>query len=156
MRVGILGGTGPAGRGVAARLGLAGHEVKLGSRSTQKAQRIAAELAQPGISGGRNIEAARFGDVVVLSVPWEAAIATAAKVEKAMSGKVLMSMANAVAFIDGKPEPVVPSSGSLALAVNVTVLPACTGLGLAPGPEMSTGGLFTPWVEDLEAWDVFP
>lgn len=117
MRVGILGGTGPAGRGFGMRLALAGHEIRLGSRRPEKAQGIAAEIDQPNVSGGGNTEAAQFGDVVVLSVPWEAAMPTAVEVEPAMRGKVLLSMANAVAFIDRKPESIVPSSGSLALGI---------------------------------------
>lgn len=117
MHVGILGGTGPAGRGVGARLAIAGHEVLLGSRSPERAVAIADELGLPNVKGGGNIDAASFGDVVVLSVPWEAAMSTAVEVESAARGKVLLSMANAVAFIGGKPEPVVPSSGSIALGI---------------------------------------
>ncbi|MCE7883303.1 MAG: NADPH-dependent F420 reductase [Actinobacteria bacterium ATB1] len=117
MRVGILGGTGPAGRGVGIRAALAGHEVMLGSRNEAKAAEAARGLGHERIKGSDNHEAAAFGDVVVLSVPWEAAMQTAVEVEREARGKVLMSMANAVAFIDGKPEPVVPSSGSIALGI---------------------------------------
>ncbi|MBX7158796.1 MAG: NADPH-dependent F420 reductase [Acidimicrobiia bacterium] len=117
MHVGILGGTGPAGRGVGVRLALAGHDVLLGSRSPERAVGIADELGMSNIKGGGNFDAASFGDVVVLAVPWEAAMPTAVEVENAARGKVLLSMANAVAFIGGKPEPVVPSSGSIALGI---------------------------------------
>jgi NADPH-dependent F420 reductase len=117
MRVGILGGTGPAGRGVGIRAAIAGHEVMLGSRKAEKAAEVADDLGHERIKGGNNGGAAAFGDVVVLSVPWEAAMQTAVEVEKESRGKVLMSMANAVAFIDGKPESVVPSSGSIALGI---------------------------------------
>lgn len=117
MRVGVLGGTGPAGRGVAVRLAVAGHDVTIGSRNVERAQEVAISLGQANLRAGSNIEAARFGDVVILAVPWEAAMATAVEVEPHMRGKVLLSMANAVAFIDGKPEPVVPSSGSIALGI---------------------------------------
>lgn len=117
MHVGVLGGTGPAGRGVGARLALAGHEVLLGSRSPERAMAVAEELGLPNVKGGGNVDAASFGDVVILSVPWEAAMSTAVEVENAARGKVLLSMANAVAFIGGKPEPVVPSSGSIALGI---------------------------------------
>lgn len=117
MHVGILGGTGPAGSGVGVRLALAGHEVLLGSRSPERAMAVAGELGLPNVKGGGNVDAASFGDVVVLAVPWEAAMPTAVEVESAARGKVLLSMANAVAFIGGKPEPVVPSSGSIALGI---------------------------------------
>lgn len=117
MRIGILGGTGPAGRGVGIRLALAGHEVMLGSRHAERAEEVAAEVNLANVSGGGNQAAAQFGDVVVLSVPWEAAMPTAVEVEPQLRGKVLLSMANAVVFIDRKPEPIVPSSGSLALGI---------------------------------------
>ena len=45
MKVGILGGTGPQGRGLARRLAAAGHDVLIGSRSAERAELIAAELA---------------------------------------------------------------------------------------------------------------
>ncbi|MCC7076358.1 MAG: NADPH-dependent F420 reductase [Acidimicrobiia bacterium] len=117
MRVGILGGTGPAGRGVGLRAAIAGHEVMLGSRREEKASQVAVDLGHERIKGGDNHDAAAFGDVVVLSVPWEAAMQTAVEVEAEARGKVILSMANAVAFIDGKPESVVPSSGSIALGI---------------------------------------
>ena len=51
MKVGILGGTGPQGRGLARRLAAAGHEVLIGSRSAQRAELIAAEYSQAEGSG---------------------------------------------------------------------------------------------------------
>ncbi len=117
MRVGVLGGTGPAGRGVGLRLALAGHDVLLGSRDPSKAQASAESLGHPDVRWGDNYHAAAFGEVTVLAVPWEAALPTAAEVAAELHGKILLSMANAVAFIQGKPESVVPSSGSLALGI---------------------------------------
>lgn len=117
MRVGILGGTGPAGRGFALRLAAAGHEVMLGSRTAERAQEVAAKLDNEHIHGGDNKQSAQFGDVVVLAVPWEAAMPTAVEVAEQARGKVLLSMANAVVFIDGHAEPILPSSGSIALGV---------------------------------------
>ncbi len=119
MRVGILGGTGPAGRGVGARFAMAGHEVMLGSRNAERASAAAAKIGDDKVFGGDNKDAASFGDVVVLSVPWEAALPSAVEVEPVMRGKVLLSMANAVAFIAKEPESIVPSSGSLALGIQV-------------------------------------
>lgn len=117
MRIGILGGTGPAGAGVGIRAAMAGHEVMVGSRSPERAEEVALRLDHENITSGDNHAAACFGDVVVLSVPWAAALHTAVDVEGSIRGKVLLSMANAVAFIDGKPESIVPSSGSIALGI---------------------------------------
>jgi len=117
MRVGILGGTGEAGRGVALRLAIAGHEVCIGSRAAERAQRACTRLDHPALSGGDNDSAASFGDVVVVAVPWESAHRIVAEVGDALADRVVVSMVNAVVFIDGQPEPVVPPSGSLALGM---------------------------------------
>ena len=45
VRIGILGGTGPQGRGLGRRFAMAGHEVLLGSRDAGRAAQAAAELA---------------------------------------------------------------------------------------------------------------
>ena len=44
MPIGILGGTGPAGRGLAVRLAAAGEEVVIGSRDAERAEGVAGEL----------------------------------------------------------------------------------------------------------------
>ena len=71
----ILGGTGPEGKGLALRLALAGEDVIIGSRSTERGAAAAAELAgdAPGasISGSDNAGAAAAGDVVFLAFPYE-------------------------------------------------------------------------------------
>ena len=73
--VGVLGGTGPAGRGVAARLASAGYDVVLGSRDAERAKgsrrRLHAARRGRRSSGGTNEEAAdvrprRRGDAVGL------------------------------------------------------------------------------------------
>ena len=57
--IGILGGSGPQGRGLARRFAAAGHAVILGSRSPDRAQAIAEEYAEVGqVSGGGNVDAA--------------------------------------------------------------------------------------------------
>ena len=44
LTIGLLGGTGPQGRGLALRLALAGHRVLLGSRDPERAAGIVADL----------------------------------------------------------------------------------------------------------------
>ena len=46
MRIGILGGTGPAGRALAARLAAVGFEVVVGSRSKYRAMEIVDSLLE--------------------------------------------------------------------------------------------------------------
>src|SRR2546430_17696655 len=65
LSVGILGGTGDQGRGLAYRLTRAGHAVRVGSRSAARGQAAAAELAAlPGageVTGGDDPYACRGG-----------------------------------------------------------------------------------------------
>jgi NADPH-dependent F420 reductase len=92
MRIGILGGTGNMGRGLAVRLALK-HEILIGSRSLTKAQGIARELTnlsrgfyqaemQGSITGLLNSEAIKGSEIVVATLPPEAAIPVLKEVSK--------------------------------------------------------------------------
>ena len=80
MRIGILGGTGPEGRGLALRLSRAGYPVIIGSRKAEQAARRAAELRRrlqeeggPGtdIGGLENSEVVEASDIVFIAAPFE-------------------------------------------------------------------------------------
>ncbi|MGH9102019.1 MAG: NAD(P)-binding domain-containing protein, partial [Acidimicrobiales bacterium] len=77
MDVGILGGTGPAGRALAARLAMGGLAVVLGSRQAERAEQVAAELCSRWprrslqVRGAGNAGAAAAG-LVVVATPWDA------------------------------------------------------------------------------------
>jgi NADPH-dependent F420 reductase len=94
MRIGIVGGTGKQGSGLAVRWARAGHTIALGSRDPAKARARAAELAGAGhaIEGGDNAWAAREGEVVVLTVPYEAHADTLRGIGEAAAGKVVVDM----------------------------------------------------------------
>jgi len=66
--VGVLGGTGDQGRGLAYRLARAGQRVILGSRDVDRARRAAAELGHD-VEGTDNAECARRSDIVIVAVP---------------------------------------------------------------------------------------
>ena len=101
MHVGILGGTGPAGRGVAVRLAEAGIRVTLGSRDAERAAAVAADVVAKWpdsdleLAGAENVDAAG-ADLVVLATPWESAIPTVRAVREQLAGKVVVSMVNAL------------------------------------------------------------
>ncbi|MFZ9819089.1 MAG: NAD(P)-binding domain-containing protein, partial [Ilumatobacteraceae bacterium] len=57
MRIGIIGGTGPAGSGLALRLNVAGYEVVIGSRSKDRADEKIAELHAAWPNRGLTLEA---------------------------------------------------------------------------------------------------
>ncbi|MGO8996641.1 MAG: NADPH-dependent F420 reductase [Polyangiaceae bacterium] len=94
MRIGIVGGTGKQGSGLAVRWALAGHSIAIGSRDPAKARAHAADLAGKGhaVEGGDNAWAAREGEVVVLTVPYEAHAETIRGIAEAAAGKVFVEM----------------------------------------------------------------
>ncbi len=129
MKIGILGGTGPAGSALAARLADSGYEVVVGSRSKYRAMEKVDELLEqwPGrnlaIEAGDNATAAS-ADVVVIATPWDGATQTAASVSDHLHGKVVISMANALTRIGKEFQPLVPPRGSVAASVQA-VVPDC-------------------------------
>src|SRR4051794_41979750 len=73
VTVAVLGGTGPQGRGLVRRWAAAGVPVVVGSRSAERADETAADLAEAtggDVRGLANAEAAAAADVVVVAVPW--------------------------------------------------------------------------------------
>lgn len=98
MRIGIVGGTGREGRGLALRWAAKGHEIVLGSRDAarakDKARELAAELPDGGdrITGASNEEAAGAGEVVLLTVPYAAHADTLRSVRDAAAGRILVDI----------------------------------------------------------------
>ena len=75
-RIAIIGGTGPAGMGLALRWALAGETIIIGSRDEQRAQVAAAAIQhkagdQAHISGMENGAACAAADILMLTVPFE-------------------------------------------------------------------------------------
>nr|MDQ6910574.1 NAD(P)-binding domain-containing protein [Actinomycetota bacterium] len=101
MRVGLVGGTGPAGRALATRLASVGVDVIIGSRSAERAKTTCDEIRalwpdhQLSLEPGENADSAR-AEFVVVATPWDAAAATAASVVTDLDGKVVISIANAL------------------------------------------------------------
>ena len=126
MNIAVLGGTGPAGRALAARLASVGFDVIIGSRSKSRALEVADELVARWperslpIDGAENDQAAD-ADLVVIATPWDAAAATALSVEPQLRGKVVVSMANALARVGHEFQPLVPPRGSVAASVQAAV-----------------------------------
>lgn len=129
MRIGILGGTGPAGTALAARLASIGYSVVIGSRSKYKAMEARDEQIGrfPQLSGmldfGDNAAAAAC-DLVVIATPWDSAATTAQENSVALTGKIVISMANALVRVGGEFQPLLPPRGSVAAHVQAAV-PEC-------------------------------
>jgi NADPH-dependent F420 reductase len=90
--IGIIGGTGDLGSGLAKAWGAAGYRVVIGSRSKDKAVEAAAALGH-GIEGADNLAAAQAGDVVVLAVPFASHDATIREIGHALDGKIFVDAA---------------------------------------------------------------
>lgn len=94
--VAIVGATGDLGSGLALRWAAAGIPVYLGSRSADRAMAAAKQLQErlpaAQVRAGTNWEAASAGDVVVLSVPFEAQEGIIRSIASACQGKVVLDV----------------------------------------------------------------
>lgn len=125
MKVGILGGTGPQGRGLGRRFAMAGHEVLLGSRDATRAQETAAGLAGAGrVTGVANADATD-ADVVVVAVPYEGHADLLTSLADALEGKVVVDCVNPLGFDKQGPFPVEVADGSAAQEAQ-RILPGST------------------------------
>ncbi|HKR18378.1 NADPH-dependent F420 reductase [Rhizorhapis sp.] len=110
--IAIVGGTGKLGAAIARRLAKAGHQVVIGSRSAESAKTAAEELGF-GIEGKTNAEAARAGDIVIVTVPFAAQEATLAEIAPHVAGKIVVD--TTVPLVPPKVMRVqLPSEGSAA------------------------------------------
>ncbi len=128
--VGVLGGTGPAGRGVAIRLASAGYDVILGSRDELRAGVTAAALVPrgPGVVRGATNEVAADCDLVIVATPYDSAVATVKALKSALAGKIVISMVNALAKEGREMVPLYPARGSMAAQL-AFALPESTIVG---------------------------
>jgi NADPH-dependent F420 reductase len=123
MSIAILGGTGPAGKALAARLASIGKDVVIGSRDAERAREIASGLVErwPGrslaIAGAENREACADAELVVVATPWDGAAPTAEVLAAELAGKVVISMANALSKVGNELQALVPPRGSISVAV---------------------------------------
>ena len=95
--IGILGGTGDQGRGLARRFALAGHQVLIGSRSTERAEGAAQQLGH-GVRGLANAAAAREADVVIAAVPWEGHGELLSALAGELASKIVVDCVNPMGF----------------------------------------------------------
>jgi NADPH-dependent F420 reductase len=123
MRIGILGATGPAGRGLSARLASVGHEVLFGSRAVDKARGVVDELEKRWGDrvAGRLIACdnawACDAPVVILAVHADSAIPTVHEHAERLPGKIVVSMANNLVKHGNEFNAVLPPHGSVAAEI---------------------------------------
>jgi 8-hydroxy-5-deazaflavin:NADPH oxidoreductase len=100
LKIGII-GTGKIGGALATHWAKAGHELLLSSRHPQELQELAKSLG-PKVRVGTPQEAARFGDVILLSVPYHATPQIGRDLGADLKGKVLLDTGNPYPFRDGE------------------------------------------------------
>ena len=112
----FLGGTGPEGRGLALRLALAGEEIIIGSRDESRAREAAEALNElaPGasISGDVNAVAAQRGDMVFITVPYEAQKPLLEQVAGLLTGKLVVDVVAPLSFVRGRARALSVEEGS--------------------------------------------
>lgn len=101
MTVGVLGGTGAQGRGLAIRWAKAGLKVVIGSRNAKRAQQAAAEIvgiAGGDVSGQDNARCAAASDIVLAAVPWEGHADLLKSLQAELAGKIVIDCVNPLGF----------------------------------------------------------
>ena len=97
LTIGVLGGTGEQGRGLARRLAMAGCDVILGSRDAGRAQEAAQTLAG-NVRGMSNEDCAAAADVVIVAVPWDGHGALLESLAAPLAGKIVVDCVNPLGF----------------------------------------------------------
>lgn len=121
-KIAIIGGTGKEGKGLAYRWAKAGYEVILGSRKLEKAKNAVEDLNRMFssektriISGKENIDAAREGDIIVITVPYKFHEDILAQLKPYVQNKFVLDVT--VPLVPPKVSIVhIPKNGSAALS----------------------------------------
>lgn len=105
MKLAFVGGTGPEGLGLAMRFAKAGHEVAIGSRSTERGEEGAAKVLEsvPGatVSGGANADMVGEAEVVFLTFPYSGQQATLEALAPMLDGKIVCDVVAPLEFQQG-------------------------------------------------------
>ena len=143
-----MGGTGAFGKALAIRLKGAGYEVVVGSRDTDRAAAVAAEL---GVEGLTTDEAARSAELVVLATNADATLATAEQLREALGDTPVLCVASELHFTQ---RGVFPCTDELSLAERVQkAVKAPVAAGLHSLAARSLGGDELPQEDALVCGD---
>ena len=118
LTIGVLGGTGPQGRGLAYRWALGGLRVVIGSREPPRAETTAALVGEragfPQVRGASNAGCAAEADLVVVAVPFDGHAALLTSLRPALAGKIVIDCVNPLGFDGRGPYPLDVPAGSAA------------------------------------------
>lgn len=129
MKIGVIGGTGGQGLGIAVRFAQVGEDVIIGSRSADKAQ-AAADKAKSilnssvSIRGAENADVAEEADILILTVPLPAQKSTLLSIKEGAAGKPLLDATGPLeATIGGSPTKYISLPDGSAAQRSQTILP---------------------------------
>jgi len=154
MEIGIVGGTGPAGKALAARLASVGFTVLVGSRSKYRAMEAVDGLLERWSDRDLDISAvdnktAAEADFIVLATPWDAAAITARSLEAELVDKTVVTMANALERVGDEFIPLIPPRGSVAASVQAMVPRSRVAAAFQHVPATELGNLEHPVESDV-------
>ncbi len=115
--IGIIGGTGPEGKGLAARFARAGMEVLIGSRSVERGEEAATDVrerAGGNVLGATNAFAAKSAEIVVVTLPYAGQAETLAALQDDIGNRIVVSTVVPMQFSPGKVEMLRLEDGSAA------------------------------------------
>ncbi len=98
--IGVLGGTGEQGRGLATRFSQAGLNVVIGSRTAERATDVAREIGG-SVRGMSNEDTARECDIVIVAVPWDGHRELLEGLAVPLVGKLVVDCVNPLGFDKG-------------------------------------------------------
>jgi 8-hydroxy-5-deazaflavin:NADPH oxidoreductase len=105
-KIGFIGGTGPEGKGLAARFALADCDVIIGSRAAGRGEEAATELRSAiekgNLRGATNADAAAEADIVVVTIPYAGLRETLEGLKDALAGKIVVSAVVPLRFSKGR------------------------------------------------------
>ncbi|MET1074795.1 MAG: NADPH-dependent F420 reductase [Umezawaea sp.] len=118
LTVGVLGGTGAQGKGLALRWAKAGLKVVIGSRAAERAEKSAEELRDLAgvdhVTGADNQGCAEQADIVLVAVPWDGHADLVASLREALVGKIVIDCVNPLGFDKQGPFALPVEEGSAA------------------------------------------
>src|SRR5205823_9634569 len=129
--------------------------VLIGSRAQERAEDVCRQIAERWpdrelpLRAAVNADAADAAEIVVLATPWDAAAVTAASVARQVKGKVVISMANALAKVGNEFEPLVPPRGSVAGHVQAAIPDAMVAAAFHHLPARGLAALDAPVEGDV-------
>ena len=105
MKLAFVGGTGPEGLGLAMRFASAGHEIAIGSRSTERGEEGAAKVREVApsatVTGGANADVVGDAEVVFLTFPYSGQQPTLEALAASLDGKIVCDVVAPLEFQQG-------------------------------------------------------